>query len=219
VSVSPSPLVVRSRRTRAGLVVASGMIAVAMLAGCAPEGPGGENATGTAAPTGTATDAPAPGPSAAPGNTATPAPEPAGTAVGITCDQLLTAEDVYTFNPNVGTAPDYSPTSGGTAATAAKYDGIACGLLNQSSGEVIEISVAVPNDVLMTQLKNAAVSGSTAVPTYGTPPAIDGFFSKSGDSGLAQVFSGKYWLTASSTAFVEPGEPLPLLKAAVSHLP
>lgn len=126
---------------------------------------------------------------------------------------------MYDFNPNYGTAPSYSPTIDGLAETAASYNGLACGYSNQSSGELIELSVVVPNDVLMTTLKQQADADSQPVPTYGTPPAVDGFFNYAGGSGQAQVFTGTYWVTLSSPAFYnEPGAAEGLMSAVLGHL-
>lgn len=181
------------------------------LAGCTPE------------PTPTPTQTPplSNGSTTAPGESATPTPttEAAGTPVALGCDQILTADDVYAFNPNFGTAPDYKPTAGSAAETAVSYEGVACGWLNQTSGEIIEISVAQPNDALTTDLMNTAVTESNPVPTYGTPPAVDGFFTNAAGPGEAQVFAGKYWVVAHSVAFFEPGDAQQLIALVVSHLP
>jgi hypothetical protein len=189
-------------------------LALIALSGCAPAAPASNS---TPKPTSTSTDAATTAPTE--GATPTPTPEVPDTPVTLDCDQLLTPDDVYTFNPNFGTAPDYKPEAGSDAGTAVKYDGVACGWLNQTSGEIIEVAVAQPNQAHLTDLKNQAVSGSKAVPTYGTPPAIDGFFSSANGSGTAQVFSGKYWVVLSSVAFFEPGDAQELVAAVVSHLP
>lgn len=208
--LSPSPSFVRGRRLRAGLALASGALALMALAGCTPAAP-----TPTPTPTPSSTDAA----TAAPVESATPTPEAAGTAVTVSCDEVLTADDVYAFNPNFGTAPDYKPAAGSAAKTAVSYEGVACGWLNQTSGDIIEISVAQPNDTLMTDLKNKAVDESNIVPTYGTPPAVEGYFTNASGPGQAQVFAGKYWVVANSVAFFEPGDAQQLVATVVSHLP
>jgi hypothetical protein len=140
----------------------------------------------------------------------------AGSAVALSCGELLTLDDVYAFNPNYGTAPGFTATSA-DAKTAVSYQGVACGLLNQSSGEIIEISVAIPNPALMASLTNLAMAGSNPVPSYGSAP-ISGFFTTKGGTGEAQVFTDKYWVTLSSSAFGAPGDAERLMKAALSHL-
>ncbi len=203
-----SPSLLRSRRLRTGLVLATGTLALAALTGCSPaatpsaSGSSTASASASAAPSATATP--------------TPTPTPAGASVPLTCDELLTPDDVYAFNPNYGTAPDFTATSA-TAKTALSYQGLACGLLNQTSGEIIEISVALPNPVLMTSLTDKAIASSNPVPTYGAAP-VSGFFTTKGGIGEAQVFTAKYWVTFSSPVFGEPGDAEQLMSAALSHL-
>lgn len=206
----------RTARTRAGVACAGGLLALIALTGCAPEAgtpASTPKASSTSKPSSEPTTKPTPTDSATP----TPTPTPSATPVALECDQVLTPDDVYAFNPNFGSAPDYKPS--GAAETAVSHDGVACGWLNQTSGEIIEVSIVQPNDVLMTRLKDAAIAQSKPVPTYGTPPAIDGFFTAADGPGEAQVFTPKYWVTLSSTAFFEPGDAQQLVATVVSHLP
>lgn len=205
------PPIVRGPRLRIGLALATGALALVVLAGCTSEA--APTSTPSSPPNGEATEVPTES------STPTPTPEAAGTPVTISCDQILTADDVYLFNPNVGTAPNYEPAAGSAAETAVSYDGVACGWLNQTSNEIIEISIVQPNDILMSDLKNKAVIESNAVPTYGTPPAVEGYFTNSSGPGQAQVFAGKYWVVANSVAFFEPGDAQQIIATVVSHLP
>lgn len=213
---------IRGHRARMGLALAGTVLAVTALAGCAPEA-----GTPTSTPKASSTAVPSkePTPSSTPGSTpeesATPAPTPTaeGTPVALECDQVLTPDDVYLFNINFGTAPSYEPTNDSAAETALSYEGLACGWSNHTSGELIEVSVVQPNEVLMTQLKDAAIEDSNPVPTYGAPPAVEGFFTNAGGPGEAQVFTPKYWVTVTSPLFIEPGDVQQLVSTVVSHLP
>lgn len=193
--------------------MAAGMLVLLALTACAAEPPkGGSSTTPSAAASATpgATDVPGATP------TPTPTPEATGTPVTLTCDEILTPDDVYAFNPNYGTDPGFEP-SGAAAKTAVKYDGVACGWLNQTSGAIIEVSVTQPNDVLQTTLIDQALKSSKIVPTYGPPP-IEGFFGVADGVGTAQVLSGSHWVTVSSTEFFEPGDAQTLVASALSHL-
>ena len=209
-TLSPALASIRARRVRSGAALATGALALIVLAGCAPSAEPAPSASATA----DATAAPA----ASTEPTSTPAEDPA-TAVGLGCDEVLTPDDVYAFNPNFGAAPDYKPADGSAASVAVSQKGVACSWLNQTSGDVIEISIAQPNDSTLTDLKNQAVSASTPVPTYGTGVDVEGYFTATGGKGEAQFFTGKYWVVASSVEFGEPGDAEPLIAAAVSHLP
>ena len=211
-----SPASPSARRLRAGVFLCVGALSLIGLSGCtaaagpsasgsasAPATGGSSSSSATATATGTATP--------------TPTPTPAGTAVTLTCAGLLTPDDVYAFNPNYGTDPSYAPTSA-SAKTAASFQGLTCGLLNQSSGDKVEFTLTQPNTVLMMQQQDKAVASSKIVPTYGTPPAVQGFFAVSGGTGEAQVFTTTYWLTISSADFAEPGDAEALVTAALGHL-
>ncbi|WP_157487891.1 MULTISPECIES: iron ABC transporter ATP-binding protein [unclassified Leifsonia] len=192
------------------------VLAVGLLAGCTPDAgtPNPSASVPSDSATGGSTE-----PTTDPGSTPTDTVA-AGTPITIGCDELLTTDDVYAFNPNVGAAPDYTPTVDSVVADVAADNGLACGWTNQSSGELIEVAVAQPDPDQLVTLKQNAAATMNAVPTYGTPPAVDGFFSQSQDTGTVQVFTeAGYWLVARSTAFFEPGDAVGIITPAMSHLP
>jgi hypothetical protein len=193
-------------------VLAGGALFALVLSGCAS----GDEPTPSESAATTSTASAEPTESAVP--SPTPTPEAIGVPIARACDELLSLQDLYDFNTSYGTAPNYSPTSGGLAETALDYNGLTCGYSNQTSGELIELSLVEPNDVLMTTLKQQADADSQAVPTYGTPPSVDGFFTYLGGNGQAQVFTETYWVTLSSPAFGEPGDSARLMSAVLSHL-
>ncbi|MFO7690571.1 MAG: iron ABC transporter ATP-binding protein [Cryobacterium sp.] len=207
--VFPAP--VRSRRLRSGLLLAGAAAAVLVLSACSAEA----EPTSSASPSAGASETPVAEPTATP----TPTPTASGTPLALSCTDVLSAEDLYAFNPNFGTAPAYSPEAGSAAETAVEFAGLACGWMNQSSNEIIEISVVAPNEVLMNQAKDAAIEQSNPVPTYGNAPAIEGFFTAAAGPGEAQVFTDTYWVVAHSAVFFEPGDAQGLLGTVVSRLP
>ena len=60
---------------------------------------------------------------------------------------------------------------------------------------------------------------SNAVPTYGTPPDVEGFFLLSGGVGQAQVFTGEYWVVVESESMFEPGDAQQLVASVLENLP
>lgn len=201
-----SPHPARTRPAGLALVAAA---SVALLAGCAPDA---AEPTATAAPT------------TAPTASASAEPVPTETAeppipFEIACDALLTADQLYAFNPNVGADPGYQ-SSGGDITTLVEEDaGTACGYLNQTSGEVIEVGVATPTTAAGEERRNQAALSSNAVPTYGTPPDVEGYFTQSGGTGEAQVFHGPYWIVVASPDLFEPGDAQQLVASVLANLP
>jgi hypothetical protein len=191
-------------------LVAAGLAASVVLVGCTPtaapaKSPTASSGSGSHA---TATSAPS----------ATPTPTDPPTPVALTCDQVLTPDQVYAFNPNYGTDPGYKPKDGSLEKKIADWKGVACAWLNQTSGDVIQIAIAKPPASQLEGLKNAAITASNPVPTYGVPPEVEGYF-KAGQSGQAQIFRGGYWIVAESAAFLEPGDAGPLMQSVLGNVP
>lgn len=203
------PVSVSPRRAAAALLIAAG--ATLAVTGCTG---------GTPAPSTSPSADPGATPSTTPGASATPTtPAETPTPYVVDCASLITSEQLYAYNPNFGVAPDYSPESAVVAA-AVEDGGTACGWSNQTSGELIEVAVAKPTPTMLEERKSQAALGSQAVPTYGTPPAVEGFFKKSGELGVAQVFTESgVWLVIESTALFEPGDAQQLVEAALGNLP
>ena len=152
----------RTRALGPALVAAASVL---LLAGCSGAMPG---ATDPAAPP-AATEPPA--------ATATDPAEPAEEPIPfeVACDELLSADDVYAFNPNYGTDADYEPSAAGVLGVVDE-SGTACGLLNQTNGAVIEFGVATPPTGALETRHGDAALNSHVVPTYGTPPDVEGYF-------------------------------------------
>lgn len=195
-----------NRRQFVSVVLASAMLVV--LSGCVPT----TSPTASGSASGLASSTPSA--SSSPTATAAPTPTASPTPVTIGCSTLITADDMYKFNPNFGLLTSWTPTKGSAAATALSESGIACRWSNQTSGDTIDVSVAHLDASSIEDLKNEAVSQGTLVPTYGD----EAYFSTTGGVGTAVVFQGNYWLVATSVAFAEPGDPADLIAAALGAL-
>ncbi|MEO5921996.1 MAG: iron ABC transporter ATP-binding protein [Pseudolysinimonas sp.] len=189
------------RRTVAPIALAA--LALALLAGCAPQSDDGGN---DPEPT-TSSDA-----TTKP--TTAPTDKPVGTPIDATCTDLVSADTLYIYNPNFGAIDDFTPDEGTAAASALEYQGLACRWQNLSSGDNIDVSVAQLDDDSLTALKNTAFADSEMVPTYGE----EAYFSVEGDIGVAQVFVGSYWIVAESPVFLEPGDATELIDAILAGL-
>lgn len=153
------------------------------------------------------TDAPAPAVTDAPseGFDSTP--------VTIDCNTLVTPQAVYDYNPNFGNQPDFTPLSGSDVATIAANQGVACNWVNQTSGVTFQVAAAqLAADDLATV--RAGLPSGASVSGIGDAA----YFSASGGIGVAHVFSGPYWVVASSPAFYEFAEVRPLVTAALTAL-
>ncbi|MBO1741695.1 iron ABC transporter ATP-binding protein [Leifsonia sp. TF02-11] len=195
-------------RTLAALAIAAAAVA---LVGCTPAGkPGSTPSTSATAGGANASQTPTPTP--------TPTPTLPPTPVTLTCDQVVTPDQLYAYNPNYSTQPGYAPKSGSLEKQIADWKGVTCAWQNQTSGDVVQIAIAHPPADQLEGLKNAAITAAQPVPTYGTPPQVEGYF-KAGNAGQVQIFRGPFWIVAESAAFYEPGDAAPLMQSVLGNLP
>lgn len=158
------------------------------------------SATTDSTPSATATSSASASPSAKPSSSAPSAPAthaPEATAVSFDCGDLISPQTMYDFNPNYLLLNDFTPAAGSVAATAIAAKGVACRWENSTSGITIDVSAAKPASDKIDGLKSNAGSQSSQ---------IDGYFAVSGGTGTAQIFSGNYWATLSSKAFVNASD-------------
>jgi hypothetical protein len=176
-------------------------LAVLALTGCVPQ------ASPTSSPGTIST------PTDSPTATVPPAPKPSkGTAVepvSIPCSTLISTQTMYTFNPNFALQADYAPQSGTAAYTALADKGVACNWINETSSLPITFSVAQPGSIEFASLKASAAKG-TPVAGYGDAA----YFSDN----RFDVFSGSYWVAATSFYFGTPDDASALMKAALASL-
>lgn len=182
------------------------VLAVSALAACTPE-PSPRSTPRTAS------SSPAPTPTAA---SPTPTPSPTGTPtpVALTCDQVITLQQLYDFNPNFGVNPGYSPATGSPGATAVAAKGVACSWMNQTSRETIDVSIAKPAPEQLAALKADAAAG-TSTDAY----EAEGYFAAAGGAGTAQIFTDGYWVTATSSWFQQPGDASAIVSDVLGNLP
>lgn len=186
------------------LSAATALAAAVLLAGCTTPEPGP-----TTAPPSPSDSA---GPSTEPTETSAP---PSSTPVDIACDALVPAQTMYDFNPNFSHIDSWTPPAGSPAADAVAADGVACRWQNDTSGEVIDVSVASFDADSLEQLANDTYSDSTMVPTYGGDEA---YFAVTNGVGEAVVFDGAYWVVVSSSYFLEPGDAEPIVASVLAAL-
>ncbi|GMA26888.1 hypothetical protein [Arenivirga flava] len=205
----------RPPRIRSSRLVTIGAVAATaglLLAGCTPASGEPEPSESAAAPS---PSAEAPSSSPAPSASASEAPEPDGTPVAFGCDEVLTLDEMYAYNPNFGRQDDWTPAAGSAQAEVVAEQGISCQWVNLTSGITIEVGVSQLSDGEIVDRHEALQASSTAVPTFGA----EGYFTVVDGVGEAQVFSGPYRVVATSTAFVEPGEAEQIVRSAVDGLP
>jgi hypothetical protein len=189
-------------RARSSFLISAIAVAVVTLSGCTLTGNGGPSNPPT--PSETAKRTPAP----------TKTADAEGTPITIGCNELVSPQAMYAYNPNFSLVADFVPASGTPAADIVDLHGLACEWENQSSGEKIDVAVANLSDQRLEALKNQLVTTSNSVPTY----EVEGYFEMNGPTGEANAFDDPYWIVASSATFFEPGDAQPIVAAAINAL-
>jgi hypothetical protein len=137
-----------------------------------------------------------------------PADESVGAVVNLGCDDLVTRQQIYDFNPNFVNIP-WLPTAGTSAAQAIQWNGLACRWINETSSDPIDVTaVSVVDRGTMVQLRAAAAAAGTPVANLGDVA----YFQTIGGDGELQIFEGNYWVTLRSPWFeiASDANPLPL---------
>jgi hypothetical protein len=146
--------------------------------------------------------------------TATPT-TPAVAPLAIPCTSMLTATQLYAFNPNLSPSPHFTAT-GSLLTVAVAEGGTACGWLYESSNDTVQFAVAAPPSARLTSLEQSAATGKPTA-AYGGA-GVKGYFTRAGGHGEVQVFAHGHWIVGQSTTFFEPGDAEQLVKDILGNL-
>jgi hypothetical protein len=202
---------------RTTVITMVGALGVLGLSGCVQD-PSDPSSGGSSKPhashSGSASPSSGSSSSASPGASASPSTSPvaSGTPVTVTCPSLISGQAMYDYNPNFTLKSDYSAPSGSLGAKARSFKGIACGWINQTSSEIIAVSIARPSAADLVTLKSAAGTGTTVA---GLGDAA--WFAKKSGAGEFQIFSGSFWITASSALWAPSDDVRALLANVVGN--
>ncbi len=182
-----------------------------MLSACGPTSDPATTSAPTATPKSTASTTPTAPASADP--TASPAPHvETGEPVGLSCNQIITPQQIYDFNPNYGLVNGFVPLPGSLAGQAVAANGLACRWMNQTSRATIDVSVAHLDAKSTSIRKEFLATSSTPVSNFGP----DGYFDQGDLGSAAQAFPGAFWVTATSIAFFTARDAASIMSAATA---
>lgn len=128
------------------------------------------------------------------------------------CEQLVSAQALYDYNPNLGADP--SPRPGPTIAAISAAGGVTCGWLHQTSGERIAAGVI--------KLEPASLASVQSTSADRGEPAVElggGVFRYDDGVGHAERIERDYWVVVESSAFIEPGEAAVFIDSMLPALP
>jgi hypothetical protein len=190
------------------------VIAVSLLVGCASSG-NDINRPSDSDPRPSATSSPA-----VDEPTAQPSGEPTASGgnsipLDVACDVLVDAATIYELNPNLANDPSYRPSA--LAGRAIDSDGVSCGWINQTSGDVVAVSVASFDEVGLAATRGAMISrgGSSAPSDLGG----EGVFRTEGSVGVLEIVTAPYWIVIESPMFGSASEADFIVEAVTRGLP
>lgn len=135
--------------------------------------------------------------------------------MNLPCTTVLTAQQVYDYNPNYVAKDDYSPTAGSDAATVAADSGTVCGWVNETSGSTLSVAIAEPAASDLAGRKSAAAGASSPV---SVAAGAVGYFSTVDGAGELQVFTSKYWVVIASSDFAAAGDAKPTAQVVIRNI-
>ncbi len=201
----PLRAVVRSAARSAVCVLAT-VVAMGALAGCTP--------TDDAEPSPSAGSSETAGPAASASPSASAA-APTTVPVDVPCDQLVTADTVYEYDPNFVLLDDAAPEPGSAAAQAVADGGVACAWQHTTTSERILLSVAGYDETTLAARRDEAAADGTEVTAWA---ADSGYFATADGRGTATAFAGLYRMVLTSPVFTEPGEATVFIDSATAAL-
>lgn len=143
---------------------------------------------------------------------ATPSATPAPPKFTENCTTLLTAAQVYAYNPNYVVDSTYAPMPGSVPAAIAAHNGQTCGWINETSRIKIEVAITtLPAD--QWAKAKAAASGGTPISSGGKT----GYFAVTHGIGSAQLFFGSFWLDVSAADFATAADAEALYPVVVQN--
>lgn len=140
-----------------------------------------------------------------------------GENLSLSCDDLLTVEELYTYNPNFALDRELAPIFSSTAKEFEGYKGITCSYLNLSSGNIIQISVAKldPPSSLKVQDKLLSSNNSAEQDPANETTTL---FSMNGDTGNLTLLRNSYFISVHSNQFAQQEEAMKFVTPILAKL-
>lgn len=177
-----------------------------LLTGCTPETPAPNGPSGSASAT--------PG-SGSPTPTETLPEQPDLGEAAPECAEVLSADDVYAFNPNYSAVAAPTPAAGSPFAEAADLGGRVCRWSNDTNASPVDAAVTIPGSTDLERVKEDAASSSTPATGLGGDEA---YFDVVDGAGVAQVFAGDHWVVVSSPFFGDASDARELVAPILANL-
>lgn len=134
------------------------------------------------------------------------------------CEDVMSLQALYDFNPNFAYDATVPPPGGSYAKKIVSIEGISCTYLNLSSGSKIVLSVAKLDTAGLSELKVRLGAEEPKRVTSVTPSGDASFFIITDGVGTQDILTNKYWVSVSSASFTSPEDTARFLESVLAAL-
>lgn len=130
--------------------------------------------------------------------------------INITCEQALSLQTLYDFDPNLALTPNHKTIFGSTGAQQEALGAVSCLLTNLSSQEEFEVVIAKLNEASAKHQNSVIANPALGENAYQVSSGVPGIFSSSDSAGTAQFMAGNYWVSITSKTLTNGVQASPL---------
>lgn len=130
--------------------------------------------------------------------------------IDITCEQALSLQSLYDFDPNLALTPNHKTIFGSIGAQQESLGAVSCLLTNLSSQEETQIVITKLNDESAKHERSAFAEPAGGETAFQVSSGVPGIFSAFDGVGTAQFMAGNYWVSIASKALSNGVQASPL---------
>lgn len=130
--------------------------------------------------------------------------------IDISCEQALSLQSLYDFDPNLALTPNHKTIFGSTGAQQEALGAISCLLTNLSSQEEFQVVITKLDEVSEKHQVSVISNPVTGDTSYQVSSGVPGLFSTADSVGTAQFMAGKYWASIASKSSTNGVQSSPL---------
>ena len=130
--------------------------------------------------------------------------------IDITCEQALSLQSLYDFDPNLALTPNHKTIFGSTGAQQESLGAISCLLTNLSSQEEFQVVITKLNETSAKHQNTAVANPGAGETAYQVSSGVPGIFTTADSVGTAQFMAGNYWVSIASKSLTNGVQTSPL---------
>lgn len=130
--------------------------------------------------------------------------------IDITCEEALSLQSLYDFDPNLALTPNHKTIFGSTGAQQESLGAVSCLLTNLSSQEETQVVITKLNESSAKHHYSAVENPAAGESAYQVSSGVPGTFTTADSVGTAQFMAGNYWVSIASKSLTNGVQASPL---------